>query len=318
MSQDQFEAKHQATWAQFEGMVKELEAFKPAKGNKSYQSFPMAYRQMCKHLSLAQSRCYSAHIVDRLNQLVLKGHDLLYKERYLLLRRIAFFFSSTFPEAVRKERLLFVVCLMLFAGPGLAMYFAVRMDPELAFSLVPDVESFVEMHAPESQGERESASDLTMFGFYIWNNVGINFRTFTGGFLFCVGTIFFLIFNGLYFGCIAGYIEQSGSRESFYAFVVTHSAFEMTALILAGVAGMRFGAALLMPGSLSRRQALRVAARSGLVILYGAAVMTVLAAVLEAFWSPRQIPYLYKHVAGMCMWTLTVVYFLLMGRQHER
>lgn len=319
MSQELFEEQHKATWAQFEAMVKELEAFKPAIGNKKYQIFPKAYRQICKHLSLAQSRCYSTHIVERLNLLVLKGHDILYKDRNLLLSRIATFFTTTFPMAVRRERLLFVVCLLTFVGPGLSMYFAVRMDSDLAYTLVPEevMMSYVEMHDPQYQTGRTVADDFNMFGHYILNNVGINFRTFTSGFLFCLGTLFSLIYNGLYFGCIAGYIDQSESSSNFYAFVVGHSAFELTALVLAGVAGMRFGAALLFPGNLSRRQALRQAARSGLVILYGAAAMTFLAAVVEAFWSPRHIPFFYKHMAGLFAWVLTIVYLLFMGRHHE-
>lgn len=319
MSQDQFEAKHQPFWAQFEAMLTEMEALKSRGEEKSFQSFPRAYRQVCKHLSLAQSRCYSAHIVDKLNHLVLRGHDLVYKDSSLFLGKIMHFFLVSFPVAVRKERVLLLTCFLLFAVPTVCMYLAVRMDPSNAFYLISkdNLDSYVDMHDPAQQVGRDGKDDVMMFGFYIYNNVGINFRTFAGGLLYCIGTIFFLVFNGLFFGCVSGYIAESPSSENFFAFVVGHSSFEMTALVLAGVAGMRFGAALLLPGQQSRRAALRKAAQSGLLILYGAAFMTVVAAVFEAFWSPRHVDYAFKHAVGACTWSVTLLYLMLMGRGHE-
>ncbi len=319
MSQDQFEAKHKAFWAQFEAMLVEMEALKRKGEAKSFQPFPRAYRQVCKHLSLAQSRCYSAHVVDKLNFLVMRGHDLIYRDPSLFLGKIAHFFLVSFPVAVRKERVLLLTCFLLFAVPTVCTYFAVRMDPTNAYYMISphELDSYVSMHDPANQSARSGGDDIMMFGFYIYNNVGINFRTFAGGLLYCVGTIFFLVFNGFFFGCIAGYVAESPASDNFFAFVVGHSSFEMTALVLAGVAGMRFGSALLLPGQLSRREALRQAAKSGLLILYGAAAMTIVAAVFEAFWSPRQIAYGYKHLAGACTWSLTLLYLFLMGRGHE-
>ena len=69
--------------------------------------------------------------------------------------------------------------------------------------------------------------------------------------------------------------------------MIAHSAFELTAMLLAGVAGMRLGLALVAPGARTRLAALRDAAQRSLPILAGAGLMLVVAAGIEAFWSPR-------------------------------
>ena len=55
--------------------------------------------------------------------------------------------------------------------------------------------------------------------------------------------------------------------------------------MLSGVAGMRLGLALIHPGRLSRRHALYAASQRMFPVIVGAALLTVLAAFFEAFWS---------------------------------
>ena len=99
-----------------------------------------------------------------------------------------------------------------------------------------------------------------MFGFYIRNNIGIAFQCFAGGIFAGLGSLFFLAFNGVAAGSPAGYLTARGHGETFYSFVVTHGAFELTAIVLAGAAGLRLGHALLVPGRHTRRAALERAA----------------------------------------------------------
>ena len=71
-------------------------------------------------------------------------------------------------------------------------------------------------------------------------------------------------FNGLLLGAIAGLLVTRGDSERFFSFVVTHSAFELTAIVLSGAAGLKLGHAVLAPGRLTRTQALMRAARDDL------------------------------------------------------
>jgi len=156
-----------------------------------------------------------------------------------------------------------------------------------------------------------------MFGFYIWNNVRIGFQTFAGGLLFGVGSVWFLGANGVIIGAVAGYLTQVGYGDTFWSFVAGHSAPELLAIVLSGAAGMKMGLALISPGGVSRKAALMAAAKPAVRLMYGAAMMFVFAAFVEAFWSPlRSFPLEVKVAAGLAGWALALAYFTLAGRAH--
>jgi uncharacterized membrane protein SpoIIM required for sporulation len=116
---------------------------------------------------------------------------------------------------------------------------------------------------------------------------------------------------------VAGFLTHVGLGRQFWPFVATHSALELPALVLAGGAGLHLGWALLAPGRRSRLQALAAAAREGMPLVYGAALMDGLAACIEAFWSASAlVPPALKLGAGAVLWTAMAGYFLLAGRRH--
>jgi uncharacterized membrane protein SpoIIM required for sporulation len=154
-----------------------------------------------------------------------------------------------------------------------------------------------------------------MFGFYIWNNISIAFRTFAAGLVFGVGALLIVMINSLYLGASAGHLLNVESATRLFGFVIAHGAFELTAMLLSGVAGMRLGLALLAPGLRSRRQALRDGARAALPVVYGAGVMLVIAAGIEAFWSPRPLPVGLKFAVGAALWLLVGGWLAFSGRR---
>ena len=66
------------------------------------------------------------------------------------------------------------------------------------------------------------------------HNIGIAFQCFAGGLFAGVGSMFFLGYNGAFGGAVAGYLTERGLSPTFYSFVVTHAAFELTAIVLLG------------------------------------------------------------------------------------
>jgi uncharacterized membrane protein SpoIIM required for sporulation len=162
--------------------------------------------------------------------------------------------------------------------------------------------------------KRDSEDDVAMFGFYIFNNIRIGFQTFAGGLAFGLGAVFYLLFNGVHIGTVTGYLIYAGLARNFFSFVAGHGAFELTAIVLCGAAGLRLGWGLISPGQLRRVDALRAAAVQAVPLVAGAALMLVVAAGIEAFWSPRtEIPAAVKYAVGAALWGLVLAYFLIMG-----
>ena len=100
--------------------------------------------------------------------------------------------------------------------------------------------------------------------------------------------------------------------------MVTHGSFELTAIVLAGAAGLRLGYALLAPGRQTRLQSLTQAARESMVIVYGVILMLLIAAAIEAFWSSaRWLPLPLKYsVAALC-WAVVLAYLTFQGRRED-
>ena len=154
-----------------------------------------------------------------------------------------------------------------------------------------------------------------MFGHYVMNNIGIAFRCFAAGLFLGIGSLFFLGYNGFAIGGVAGYLVWRGHGERFLSFVVTHGAFELTAIVIAGAAGLAIGGALLAPGRRSRGQALAEAASKAMVLVYGAAAMLLVAAAIEAFWSSaRWLPSGVKFAVGGACWIAVLAYLAWQGR----
>ena len=133
------------------------------------------------------------------------------------------------------------------------------------------------------------------------------------GILLGVGALVIIAFNALTIGAVFGHLIQVGFHETLLSFISGHSSFELTAITLAGVAGMRLGLAVLAPGQLTRVAALRLATPGALTLVYGFASMLVVAAVIEAFWSPTQLPLQNKLQVGAALWFLHGLYFGLVG-----
>ena len=165
--------------------------------------------------------------------------------------------------------------------------------------------------------EREADTDIFMFGFYIQNNISVAFRSFAGGLLAGVGTLFVLFFNGLYIGSIAGHLTRLDFIDTFYPFVVGHGSFELTAIVFSGAAGLKLGYSILNPGQYSRLNSLRLAGRDAIPMLYGIVLMLIIAAFIEAFWSSSAtLPINVKYIVGAICWSFVLLYSIS-GKRFE-
>ncbi len=329
MNQEQFIQRYQSQWEILETWLD----CKNAKGKKKKEQlpewyadfdFPHAYRQVCHHLALAQTRHYSQPLIDQLSNQVLRGHQQFYKIDSNLWHRIIRFFGSGFPNLIRQEWRVVLLASLMFYLPFFGMIIAIQINPDLVYSVTDAhmVSEFERMYDPKNRRlgeERNADSDVMMFGHYIKNNTGIGFRTFAGGLLFGLGTCFFLIFNGTMIGTVAGHLTSVGFVETFWGFVAGHSAMELTAIAFSGAAGLKLASALLRPGQKSRIRALRDNGRIGVTIMYGAATMFIIAAFIEAFWSAQVwMPVNIKYFVGIILWALVIAYFILAGRGNNQ
>ncbi len=320
MKQGQFEQLYQPLWQLLETQIIELEkADGRLKGNE-LATFASRYRRLCHFHALAKDRHYSSHLVDKLGDLVVRGHQQLYRRKQPFFQQFISFIVAGFPRLVREQQAYVWWATALLYVPGLLVYLAILWQPDLVYTITtPDqVSNFEEMYDPHNRtlgAARASDTNVEMFGFYIRNNIGVSFQTFASGILFGVGTIFFLVYNGLLMGAVAGHLTNAQFTETFFTFVVGHGSFELTAICIAGAAGLKLGYALLAPGNISRTESLKRASSVAIKLVYGVIIMLTIAAFIEAFWSSNNIllPW-QKYLVGGLLWALVIGYLVFSGR----
>lgn len=324
MKQRAFEERHAARWSAFSEQVAAIDALsgrRPLGDERDrLAGFPDAYRMICRDLAVAIERRYSPGLVDRLNRLALDGHRILYAHDTNLARRMRRFFARDFPRAVRRDWRAVAIASLLFYGVGGLIAALVASSPELVYSVMgaAELRAFEAMYDPSAEhigSDRAAASDVQMFGYYIMNNIGIAFRAYAGGLLLGLGSALILVFNGLSLGALSAHVGHIGFEETFFSFVIGHGAFELTAIVLSGAAGLRLGGSIVAPGARTRLASLQHAAAESMSIVWGVFAMLVIAAVVEAFWSSKgSVPAEVKLGVGAGCWVLVFAYLLFAGR----
>ncbi|MCX4243950.1 stage II sporulation protein M [Paraliomyxa miuraensis] len=313
--QDHFVAARKADWQLLDVLLTQapaLHRLAPA----SISRAGALYRSLCSDLMRARSAGYDTELLAYLDGLAARAHNMLYGARPLSLRSLGGFVAHAFPRALRANGRFFAIATLLFVVPLVLSLVATLVHPEFAPAVLPQeaLDASAESYAEGLEG-RESGSDATMAGFYVYNNVGIAFRCFATGVLFGLGSMFFLVYNGVVIGTVLGWVIVQGHGTNILTFVCGHGAFELTAICIAGGAGLQMGYALVRTEGRTRLGSLRAQAPAVGTIVGGAAIMLAIAAAIEGFWSPSGVPAPVKWTVAGGLWLLVIAYLALAGRR---
>ncbi len=326
ISEPAFLARRQPDWNALDALVRAAQS----RGVRRLSPEQVArlsplYRDVCADLSRAVAAHYSAALTDYLQGLTAAGHTIVYGSAAdarlggaTRSRRSPLGLALlVFPRAVRRHRVAMVVAFILFFAPFFGALFATLADPSFAVRIVPEsmLRPLTDSYQQGFAAGRGAGTDAAMAGFYVSNNVGIALRCFATGLLFGIGSVVYLVENGLSTGAVMGYVTAHGAGGNILTFVVGHGSLELGAIVLAGGAGLALGWSMVSPGELTRAASLRAAAKSVISIVFGAAVMLFMAAAVEAFWSASSVPTSIKRAGGAVMFVAVLAYILFAGRR---
>ena len=320
MKESHFVHTKEPQWTKFRILLEHMESRWNRGKCREADDFVDQYRIIAHDLTLARTRSYSNQLIDRLNNLVQRGHNLLYTERTGGLEKLLHFFAITFPQSVRRQKLFLFLSLIAFIGPSLGMTYMISTNPEFVHTVVSDEDlwKFQEMYDPASpfrQQPRTATDNISMLGLYIFNNTSIGLLVFINGLILGIGTILVLTFNGIMLGSLISYGCVMGYSSTLLPFVVGHGAFELTAIVIAGAAGLRMAKGVFVPGVYARKTSIKIAAQEALVLCGGFFTMFILAAFIEAFWSPNDFTSDFtKYSVGAALWIAVLSYFFFVGR----
>ena len=278
--------------------------------------FVARYRELTTDLArlTTASRGRDTQSLWYLNRLVASGHAMLYRDRPIAPRSIWRFITRSIPREIRRSWRPIVLAMALFYGPAAIAWVAVVRDPTVAGSFIPA--SMLDRAEDGIRRAQEGTGYIAddplmrpvMSGYVIRNNIGVAFGAFAGGILAGLGTVFSLVINGIEIGGVFGLYQSKGILSLIIKFVAPHSAFELTAICIAGGAGFLLAAALLLPGSLTRREALVRNGERAIRLVAGTILLLLCAGTLEGLISP--IPW-WTLAQKLTVSALTVVILIL-------
>ncbi len=316
-------SKKRSHWKAFSSKVQAL----LKGGKKSLAALPAEalsdliadYRRVAADLARARSLGADPMTIDQVNRLAVQGHNLLYgyinpsRSDASLWRWI-----TVFARTARRHRKTMLVSALLLFGPSLLSGLAVLRDPKIGYELVPD--AFLDF-TPASEENIHDIPPLARplaASSILTNNLQVALSAFALGLTAGVGTVLLLIHNGVHVGSVAGWFAFTGHQRAFWGWVMPHGGTEMLAIIVAGTAGLLLAEAILAPGQLSRRAALKKNATDALILELGCLCMLGVAAVIEGFVSPSGLAYPARIAFLVVSVTAWLGYFALAGRNERR
>jgi uncharacterized membrane protein SpoIIM required for sporulation len=261
--------------------------------------------------------------VYQLSRLVAAGHNLLYRQRATPGRAAWRYLTSAVPAEIRASWMQIALAALLLFGPAIATYVAIVRSPPLAYELMPAtmIERAESARAREALGEgylpEDEAIPLPLLASEVaTNNIGVTFAAFASGMTAGVLTVLLLVSNGVMFGAAVGLFESLDVAHVIWAFVAPHGVVELFAICVAAGGAFHLAAAILLPGALTRREAMVIRGRRAIRLIAAATMLLVVAGAIEGFISPRVWPIEWKlAVSGVT--AVLLLLFLSLGRRGE-
>lgn len=272
------------------------------------------YRRTASDLAIARAESRDPRLVNYLNSLVIRAHGRIYRADAQGWKKILQYFTRELPQTFRRTWRYTFVSFSVFFIFSVLSFAGTRYDPEFSELIgVPAgfrevvIENKTRWWESLNEANQEGASEI------MTNNILVTIYTFAFGATFGVGTLFYLAFNGANIGAVLALTYRAGYGNDLVTFMVGHGVIELTCIFIAGGAGLLVGTALIMPGDLTRADALKTRGMEAVRLMLAVAILLVIAGIIEGFISPApidpRIKYSIAAVTGVALYS----YLLFVG-----
>ncbi|MCK5599658.1 stage II sporulation protein M [bacterium] len=309
-----FVQRRQEKWAEYEGIIKELDKSKTRFIQKQrIKQFSRLYKTVSSDLAYARTYYPASDVEDYLNSLVLRGHTHFYHPRFTAFRNVWVYIFNRFPAVFRDTRKMFYLSSVVFFGSGILAYFLTIMNEKWAYMVlgsgiiqnIKNGEMWTNAIGVMIPSSIASARILT-------NNIGVTFLVFAAGMLWGVGTFYILMINGMNLGTVIAMTTMYNMNGDLFNFIIAHGITEISMILVAGGAGFLLGKALINPGNLSRNDALKENGAKAATLILGGLPFLVICGYIEGYMSPGTLfpgwsKYLVGILLGAIFWGMLII-----------
>ena len=237
-------------------------------------------------LAYAQTFYPESPTTAYLNALTGKLHQALYRNKSETRGRFGQFWARELPLVVSRHHAVLGWALAFFVLCTALGALSAAYDDTFVRSILGDdyVNRTLEnIHKGDPMAIYKSNDETSMFLQITYNNIRVALSTFAMGITLGVGTGYMLFFNGLMLGAFQYFFYQQHVLAASVLTIWIHGTLEISSIVLAGGAGFVMAQGILFPGTYSRAESFRFAAREGGKLAMGLVPIFILAGFLESF-----------------------------------
>lgn len=317
MPTDRFIDQRKGSWQRLEDLMLLLDRASLRRLHREeVRELGRIYRRTASDLAIARAESRDPRLINYLNSLVIRAHGRIYRAESHGGETIRHFFSREFPRTFRRTWRYTALSFTVFFLFALIGFFGTKYDPEFSEIVGVDpafrelrIETKTRWWEELNKSNQEGATSI------FTHNIQVTIYTFAFGALCGVGTLFYLAYNGAIIASVLALTYRAGFGNDLLTFMVGHGVIELSCVFIAGGAGLLIGSALIMPGELSRADALRAHGMESVRLMLGVAALLVLAGLIEGFISPAYISPTVKFAIGGLTGLALYAYLLLAGRE---
>lgn len=308
MNISRFIREHKSQWTELEQLLIQLSKRKSSLQASHVNRFTELYKVASAHLATLQTHMPTDETTLYLNHLVSQAHNAMYKENNKSSKQIKEFFLHYFPSLIRVRSLFVAFALFLFLLGGLLGFLSVWNDPLNLSMIMPGAmaDSIDPAKTADPRGDLHSPLVSTAI---MTNNIRVAVLAFISGVTLGIGTIYLMISNGLIVGALAAVFMQSGKSYVFWAYILPHGIIELTAIFIAGGAGLYMGYRFFVPGPYPRKLRFLESAKESAQLLIGTIPLFIIAGIIEGYITPSTMSLEVKYlIAGVTLLLLALYY----------
>jgi uncharacterized membrane protein SpoIIM required for sporulation len=314
---DRFIKERKTVWQRLEELLARLDRMTLRRLHREeVRELGRIYRRTASDLAIARAESRDPRLVNYLNSLVIRAHGRIYRADAQGGRRIRDFVARDFPQSFRRTWRYTATAFGVFLLFGAIAFFGTRHDPDFSeFAGIPPVWRAENIDTHRHWWESANKANQIASSQIFTNNIRVTFYAFALGAMLGIGTLYVMAFNGANFGAVIALVYGAGfGNDLLLGFVVGHGVIELSCIFIAGGAGLLIGSSVLMPGDLSRGDALKSRGLEAVRLIVGCVPLLVLAGTIEGFISPQPISPVIKIGIGVLTGVALYSYLLLAGR----
>jgi uncharacterized membrane protein SpoIIM required for sporulation len=316
---DAFVASRAPMWLRLEQLVKRARRPSRLAGGELDELVDL-YQRVATDLSVVRTSSPDQGVVDRLSTLVAEARSVIAGAHNPSWRDVARFLTVTFPAAVYRLRWWWIAVALATLGIATAFAAWIVTNPEVHAAVIAqaevDVQQLVERDFENYYSEHPA--ELVRLPRYGPTTSGSPALAISTGIVLGLPTLYVLYANAMNVGVVGGLMIAGGAGDVFFGLIIPHGLIELTAVFIAGGAGLKLGWTLIDPGQRSRADALAEEGRAVISVAMGLVVVLMVAGAIEAFVTPSPLPTWARIAIGVVAEVLFLFAMYRLGRRAVR